>query len=254
VLITEFTSAKLADFGTSRAKEEEVTMTALGTPLYAAPELMRGEMFDEKVDVYSFGLLLIDLGLREDNLAVFLGEQWAKDYGARAPECNSISFRRLVLGAIWDEGWRPLSNEPGRSLAGAPAVIHTLVVRCCSHKPSERPSFEEILETLSEALMEEIGDADRHRHNTKIGYSRSDITNPLSGVEEPLPSVIARTVGASNEKQRQEQRTEHHLRMSGLFKTRNSNSTRGLAAIRRSSSLAGPKYENPGVFAEQTEV
>jgi serine/threonine protein kinase len=41
VLISEFLTAKIADFGTSAAMRD-VTMTSLGTPLFAAPEIMRG--------------------------------------------------------------------------------------------------------------------------------------------------------------------------------------------------------------------
>ena len=58
MLITDFLSAKITDFGTSRAKatatstnnnNESVLMTSVGTPLFCAPELMRGEVYDEKV-------------------------------------------------------------------------------------------------------------------------------------------------------------------------------------------------------------
>ena len=42
---------KVADFGCSRAIDSGVTMTAVGTPLFAAPEMMRGEKFTEAVDV-----------------------------------------------------------------------------------------------------------------------------------------------------------------------------------------------------------
>jgi serine/threonine protein kinase len=56
-LITDFLSAKITDFGTSRPKgAEDITMTAVGTPLYAAPELMRGENYDEKASSSSFDL------------------------------------------------------------------------------------------------------------------------------------------------------------------------------------------------------
>ena len=41
VLVTEFNRGKIADFGTSRAKaaSDDAIMTAVGTPLFAAPEL-----------------------------------------------------------------------------------------------------------------------------------------------------------------------------------------------------------------------
>lgn len=57
VLMTDFLSAKLSDFGTSRSQgpDKKLMMTAVGTPLFCAPEVMRGDAYDEKVDVYSFG-------------------------------------------------------------------------------------------------------------------------------------------------------------------------------------------------------
>jgi serine/threonine protein kinase len=49
-LVTDFLSAKISDFGTSRAKAgDDVTMTSVGTPLFCAPEVMRGDPYDEKV-------------------------------------------------------------------------------------------------------------------------------------------------------------------------------------------------------------
>ena len=52
VLVTEFMSSKISDFGTSRSKSQShknVTMTGVGTPLYCAPEVLNGEFYDEKV-------------------------------------------------------------------------------------------------------------------------------------------------------------------------------------------------------------
>ena len=48
-LVTDYTSLKITDFGTSRAKAaNDVTMTGVGTPLFCAPEVSRDEPYDEK--------------------------------------------------------------------------------------------------------------------------------------------------------------------------------------------------------------
>ncbi|KAH3760177.1 serine/threonine-protein kinase CTR1 [Pelomyxa schiedti] len=45
--------------GVSRERaEEDLTMTKIGTPLYCAPEVMTLGKYNEKADVYSFGMLL----------------------------------------------------------------------------------------------------------------------------------------------------------------------------------------------------
>jgi serine/threonine protein kinase len=61
VLITDFLVSKITDFGTSRAKGgQDVMMTAVGTPLFCGPELMRGDQYDEKVE--ELALLLLCVG------------------------------------------------------------------------------------------------------------------------------------------------------------------------------------------------
>jgi serine/threonine protein kinase len=50
---------KLIDFGLAKALEEITSRgTAGGTPPYIAPERLRGQEFDERADVFSFGMLV----------------------------------------------------------------------------------------------------------------------------------------------------------------------------------------------------
>jgi serine/threonine protein kinase len=51
---------RIGDFGSSRLFKAGVTMTNAGAPLYMAPE-MDGGHYDEKVDVYSFGLIMYEI-------------------------------------------------------------------------------------------------------------------------------------------------------------------------------------------------
>ena len=57
VLITIFSVAKVADFGESRQIKLDEHMTVVGTSDFIAPEITRGEKYDEKVDVYSFSIM-----------------------------------------------------------------------------------------------------------------------------------------------------------------------------------------------------
>ncbi|KAG2507412.1 hypothetical protein JM16_008969 [Phytophthora kernoviae] len=62
VLLSETWEAKLTDFGTSRELIEDQTMTAeIGTVAWIAPEVLRGERYSEKADVYSFGVIMTEL-------------------------------------------------------------------------------------------------------------------------------------------------------------------------------------------------
>lgn len=49
---------KLCDFGLSRMKNTSRSGRRIGTPHWMAPEIMRGEPYNEKADVYSFGMIL----------------------------------------------------------------------------------------------------------------------------------------------------------------------------------------------------
>ena len=48
--------AKVANYGTSRVIDSNATMSMTGTPIYTAPEILRGERYSFAADVYSFGL------------------------------------------------------------------------------------------------------------------------------------------------------------------------------------------------------
>lgn len=63
VLITSNGSIKLCDFGFARALSyTTVALTSIkGTPLYMAPELVQEQPYDEKVDIWSLGVILYEL-------------------------------------------------------------------------------------------------------------------------------------------------------------------------------------------------
>lgn len=58
VLIGEDWTAKICDFGFGRLREDNTTMTCCGTPVYTAPEVLRGEKYNEKCDIFSLGILI----------------------------------------------------------------------------------------------------------------------------------------------------------------------------------------------------
>ena len=143
ILVTDFLSAKVSDFGTSRAATElEVLKTSVGTPFYCAPELMRGETYDEMVDVYSFGLCLVAFAVAE-NVFDFINERFRvfKDKKVAAKEPMRVTY------AMGVDGWRPVTSE--HPIGAAPPIINSLITRCCSVSPRDRPTFAQILSELS---------------------------------------------------------------------------------------------------------
>ena len=53
--------AKIADFGESREFRQGDNLTMVGTPYFCCPEIVLCEEYDEKADVYSFGVLLFHI-------------------------------------------------------------------------------------------------------------------------------------------------------------------------------------------------
>ena len=62
VLLAEKLTAKLTDFGWSNyIQEDEKRTTVCGTPIYLAPEIIKEQGHDEKVDIWCIGVLLFEL-------------------------------------------------------------------------------------------------------------------------------------------------------------------------------------------------
>ena len=151
-LVTDFLSAKLTDFGTSRAKgAEDVTMTAVGTPLYVAPEIALGDKYDEAVDVYSYGITLIDMAT-DVPILEFIGERWCTYFEKRKAPKNPM--RMILSMQDKDDPWRPVTLE--NPVSFAPPSVSSLIVRCCAQDPRERPTFPEILDELNGVCKEEV--------------------------------------------------------------------------------------------------
>eukprot|EP00741_Cyanophora_paradoxa_P006937 tig00001065_g6711.t1 len=98
-----------------------------GSFFYLAPEVIRDEPADEKVDVYSLGMLLYEAAT-----------------GRRPFEGSGLAPMAASLAAA-TEGLRPALPEEGPAAALAP------VIRACwAHEPDARPSAADAFRLLDE--------------------------------------------------------------------------------------------------------
>ncbi|RLN88630.1 hypothetical protein BBJ28_00018053, partial [Nothophytophthora sp. Chile5] len=61
ILLNQAKEAKLTDFGVSRELIDTTMTAGVGTSLWMAPEVLLGERYDEKADMFSFGVVLSEL-------------------------------------------------------------------------------------------------------------------------------------------------------------------------------------------------
>ena len=132
-----------------------------------------GETYDESVDVYSFSILLLAMAVEGNLTEWFLKRYQASHWhhkSTRNPKKKSPKILK-ALRMLWEEGWRPYNpddennddgakneNEGGgcEPLSFVPTTIRSLIVRCGSHDPSTRPTFEEIMDDLEGPVLNEV--------------------------------------------------------------------------------------------------
>ena len=61
ILLTELLEPRVADLGEARVMASDHAMTAVGTPGYTAPEVLRGEHYGTAADVFSFAVVMCEL-------------------------------------------------------------------------------------------------------------------------------------------------------------------------------------------------
>lgn len=111
---------KISDFGTCKEfSEKSAKMTFAGTVAWMAPEVIRNEPCSEKVDVWSFGVLLWEL---------LTGEMPYRDVDSSA--------------IIWGVGSNSLHLPVPTT---CPEGFKLLMKICWNSKPKNRPSFQQVL-------------------------------------------------------------------------------------------------------------
>lgn len=120
ILLDDSYNPKVCDFGLSRLKANEKSMTGnCGTVQWMAPEILANEAYAEPADVYSYGIVLWELLTRE---CPFEG-------------MSSIQCAMAVL----NHSKRP--EVPN----WCPQVFASLIERCLDKDPKKRPTIAEIL-------------------------------------------------------------------------------------------------------------
>ncbi|CBN74841.1 Tyrosine kinase specific for activated (GTP-bound) p21cdc42Hs [Ectocarpus siliculosus] len=153
LLVTHDYRVKISDFGAATGRGNDPRDTQVGTLLYIAPEIVRGDCYDERCDIYSFAVVLLAmLQLKDDVVTVFAEE--AVRRGSTPPAgvgwVGGGLTHMAITNQIVNEGLRPtLPSEVFQTL-------RILIEQCWAPIPVMRPTFEEIVEFLETIARDEI--------------------------------------------------------------------------------------------------
>ncbi|KAE8912317.1 hypothetical protein PF005_g27985 [Phytophthora fragariae] len=142
VLLSKAMGAKLTDFGISRERLDRTMTAGVGTSLWMAPEVMLGERYDVKADIFSFGVVLSELDVHTLPYA----QTKKKNRETEGRELTDATLlQRVATGSIQVE----FSDANLLS-------ITELGKACVSVDPNDRPSAAEALYKLQVVLAHEL--------------------------------------------------------------------------------------------------
>ena len=124
IMLDEKMTTKIGDFGLSKFREIGKTMSICGSPLWVAPEVLRGEKYGCACDVYSFGII------------VWEALAWSEPY----PDMGSTD----VMNGVACGTLRPQAPPE------TPPDLATILESCWATKPETRPSFDDLVPKLQE--------------------------------------------------------------------------------------------------------
>ncbi|XP_038126277.1 dual specificity testis-specific protein kinase 2 [Cyprinodon tularosa] len=171
-------SAVVGDFGLAEKipdySEEEVQerLAVVGSPYWMAPEVLRGEVYNEKVDVFAYGIILCEIIAR-------------------------IQADPDILPRTEDFG---LDVEAFQQMVGdCPPYFLDLAIACCNMNAKLRPSFSQIVAELEKKRAEreqrdeppvrDLGPLRRpslcDTSDPRLSRSKSDMLHP----QDTLPCV-----------------------------------------------------------------
>lgn len=136
ILLTSQLDAKLTDFGVSRERSDHTMTGGVGSSRWMAPEVMMGERYDDKADMFSFGVVLAEL---DQHLLPYANAKENSDSGRAMPDLAILQM--VATGKLRIE-----------FSSAAPKAIKELGMACVSIDPKNRPTASEALYKLHTIL------------------------------------------------------------------------------------------------------
>ena len=180
IKLTHTNQVKLTDVGVAK-RERDISGTFCGTPLYLAPEVLDGQVCDNKADMYSFGIIL-----------------WEMWYATTAFHVELVSRSQLQLLNDIREGLRPSHIDGTRQPWG---LWNCVMMTCWDKEPKHRltakESWEE-LDNLQRLLKQthtnDMGNSASPQHSSSETMFHSSPAHELPAAESNAASSPPRPV------------------------------------------------------------
>ncbi|CAI5737374.1 unnamed protein product [Peronospora destructor] len=140
VMLNVNMEAKLSDFGIARERSSydgsEHMTVGIGTSFWIAPEVLLGHDYDERADIYSFGVVLSEIDTDDY-------PYWNVQHPPQSKAHENEILRLVARGTK-----RPAFSDD------CPSAILELATRCLRTDPEERPSAFEIVLYLQQLAQD----------------------------------------------------------------------------------------------------
>jgi len=163
VLLDERLFPKISDFGISRIADRTtmINTSNAGTPMWMAPELFTESTYTNKVDVYSYAMILWEM----------------------LTECSPYPGKDIsgIRKYVAESGLRPMIPH------NAPTMLKGLITLCWDQNPKKRPSFRKIVDKLIQSNIYYEGSDMDLVSLTKQEFEKEEIIrNSIKFTQPPL--------------------------------------------------------------------
>ncbi|KAJ9692165.1 hypothetical protein PVL29_011304 [Vitis rotundifolia] len=208
ILLNEKLQAKVADFGWSKSMPVEggsyVSTAIFGTPGYLDPEYHRNSVPNEKTDVYSFGIVLLELISSRPAIIKITEES----------RCNITNWVRPIIA----KGDVRMIVDPrlqGKFETNSARRAIETAMSCVSFSSTDRPTMSDIIVELRECLKIALT-----HERTKEGHASVGIEAAMAVQESFNGNQDFLTTG-SNEKAEEKEKEKHEKKKKKKKKKKN---------------------------------
>ena len=149
IMVSEFGDYKLGDFGVSKIMDHTTYATAMGTPEYQAPEIVRMEKYGQAADIYSLGIMLY--WLLNDRKMPFVDAE-----------------KKLTPGLKIDAMERRYRGEKLPVPMNGSDEVKKIVLKACEYRPEDRyTSAKEMYDALEAEEEPEVPKNESEKSHTQ---------------------------------------------------------------------------------------